>query len=266
MAGQVHHAAGVAHLVVVPGVHLQQGAVGHHGGQRVHDGAAGVACVIGAHQGPLLVAQDARQRPARGLREQGVHFLGGGRALQFEHAVGERRVEHRGPHGVAVELALELRVDQGDGRGAACGGGRQAQHGAAGAPQVLVGRVHHEVGVGGVVDGGDLAVADAQGLVHHFHHGRQAVGGARSGGHDGVLLRVVEVLVHTHHHVEHAAGLHRGRDDHALGATVQVALQRLGREELACALQHQIHAQVTPRDVGCGGVRAEAERARADAH
>jgi hypothetical protein len=56
----------------------------------------------------------------------------------------------------------------------------EAEHGAARPPQVLVRRVGHDVGVGRVVDGGDLAVADADRLVHHLHHRREAVGGAEA--------------------------------------------------------------------------------------
>jgi hypothetical protein len=57
-------------------------------------------------------------------------------------------------------------------------------------------------------------------------------------------------VVDADHDVQHVAHLHRGGHDHALGATVQVALQRLGGEELAGALQHHVHAQVAPGDLG----------------
>ena len=170
--------------------------------------------------------------------------------LQLEHAVGQRGVEHRRAHRVAVQLALQLGVDQRDGGGAAGGRRRQAQHRAARAAQVLVRRVDHQVGVGRVVDGGDLAVADADGLVHHLHHRRQAVGGARRGGDDAVPRRVVEVVVDADHDVQHVAHLHRCGHDHALGAAVEMALQRLGREELAGAFEHQVHAQVAPGNLG----------------
>jgi hypothetical protein len=49
-----------------------------------------------------------------------------------------------------------------------------------------------------------------------------------------------------------------------LGAAVQVALQHLGREELARALQHQVHAQLAPGNVGRLRVGAEAYRAAVD--
>eukprot|EP01136_Pigoraptor_vietnamica_P039795 Opistho-1_new@10972 len=257
VAGQIDHAAGVAHLVVVPGVDLEQGAVGHHRGGRIHDGTARVACVVGADQRPRLVAQDAGERASGRGGEQRVHLLGRGLAFELEHAVGQRGIQRRHAHRMAVELALELGVDQRD-RGRAAGGrGRQAHQRAAGAAQVLVRCVHHQVGVGRVVQRGDLAVADADGLVHHLHHGREAVGGAGGGGHDAVARGLVLRVVHTHDDVEHAPHLHRRGHDHTLRAAVQVALDGVGREELAGALQHQVHAQIAPGNLRRRAVGAE---------
>ena len=71
-------------------------------GQRIDDGAARVAGVVGAHQRTFLVAQDAGQRSAGGVGEEGVYLVGGGRAPEFEHAVGERGVEEGDAHGDAV--------------------------------------------------------------------------------------------------------------------------------------------------------------------
>ena len=59
--------------------------------------------------------------------------------------------------------------------------------------------------------------------------------------------------------------LDRCGDDDALGAAVQVPLQRFGGQELAGAFQHQVHAHVTPGNLGCVGVGREPEPAVANA-
>jgi len=100
------------------------------------------------------------------------------------------------------------------------------------------------------MDGGDLAVADADGFVHHLHHGREAVGGAGGGGHDQVPRRIVELFVHADDHIEHAIELHRRGDNDPLSAALQVARERLGRQELAGTLQHHIDTKIAPRDFG----------------
>ena len=102
-------------------------------------------------------------------------------------------------------------------------------------------------------------------FVDHLDHRRQAVGGARRRSDDAVLRGVVQVVVDADHDVEHIAHLHGRGDDDTFGATVEVALQGLGAQELAGALQHQVDTQVPPGDLGRGGVRREAEPAVVDA-
>ena len=166
---------------------------------------------------------------------------------------------------MAVELAFQLGVNQGNGGGAARAGGGQVDHGAAGAAQVFVRRIHHQVGVGGVVQRGDLAVFDTQRLVYHLHHRGQAVGGATGSGDDVVDCRVIQVVVDPHHDVQHAAYLDRSGHDHALGPTVQMALQRFGREEFAGAFQHHVHTQLAPGNLGGGGVLRKTQLPAIDA-
>ena len=62
---------------------------------------------------------------------------------------------------MTIELALEFRIDQRNGRGASGGRRLKRQHGGSRAAQVLVGRIDDDVGIGRIVDRGDLAVADA---------------------------------------------------------------------------------------------------------
>ncbi len=117
--------------------------------------------------------------PLAAVGEEPVDLVFSCRTLQLEHAVGEAGVEHRCPHGMAVQLALQLGIDDRY-RGRTAGRrGLQRQHGRAGAPQILVRRVDHHIGVGRGVDGGDLAVPDAELLVHDLHHGRETIRRAR---------------------------------------------------------------------------------------
>ena len=165
---------------------------------------------------------------------------------------------------MAVQLALELGIDERD-RGRAPGRGRrQRQHGGAGTPEILVRRIDHHIGVGGIMDGGDLAVADADGFVQHLHHRRQAVGGAGCRGEQAMLPWLIEMIVDTDDNIERASLLHRGGDDHALHAASEVAVELLGLEEFAGAFEHHIAAEVAPGDGIGGRFGTEADTAIAD--
>ena len=96
---------------------------------------------------------------------------------------------------MAAELALQLGKDHPDRPGRASGGGDQALDAGTGPAQIALEGIHHHLGVGHIVQGGDRAVADAEALVHHLHHRRQAVGGAGGGGEQAVTIGVVEVVV-----------------------------------------------------------------------
>ena len=108
-----------------------------------------------------------------------------------------------------VQLAFKVGVDERN-RGCAAGrGGREALHGAARTAQVFVRGIHHQVGVGGVVNRRNLTVPNADIFVNDFDHGRKTVGGARGGGHNCVLAWVVQVLVHAHDDIKHIADFDR---------------------------------------------------------
>jgi hypothetical protein len=72
-------------------------------------------------------------------------------------------------------------------------------------------------------------------------NGREAVGRAARSRHDVIHRRLVRVVVHAVHHVQHGLRvLHRRRDEHlAHLAGVEVRRQRGTREEHARALQHE---------------------------
>ncbi|MNH29226.1 hypothetical protein D3C79_894440 [compost metagenome] len=81
---------------------------------------------------------------------------------------------------------------------------------------------------------------DAELLVDHLHHGRQAVGGAGGRRHYGVLRLVIKMVVDPHHHIEHPLLLDRCRDHDPLHPLRQISIeQRLGFH-LAGGLDHHV--------------------------
>ena len=54
----VHHAAAVAPLVIIPSVDLDHALVNHLCAQSVNNTGAGIVRVVDRHQRPLFVAQD----------------------------------------------------------------------------------------------------------------------------------------------------------------------------------------------------------------
>ena len=67
--------------------------------------------------------------------------------------------------------------------------------------QPLVRRIDQQFGVGGVVDAADLAVADAEVLMHHLHHRREAVRRERGRRGDEVKRQIVGLVVDAYSHV-----------------------------------------------------------------
>src|SRR5690606_13519219 len=131
----------VAELVVVPAQHLDLVAdhLGHAGvedrGVRVADDVAGDDRVLG-------VLEDALPLRLRGGGlQRGVDGLDGDLLLRGEGEVGGGAGDDRDAHGVAVELALEVRQPEGDGRGRTGRGRDDVQGGRAGAAQVRAGAV-----------------------------------------------------------------------------------------------------------------------------
>src|SRR5208283_4427524 len=115
--------------------------------------------------------------------------------------------------GEAVQLAGHGGDDQLERLGCAGAGGDHGESGGAAAAEVLVRRVEHNLVVGVAVDGGHDAADDAECVVEHLDHGREAVGGATGVGEDVVLGRIVLVVVDAEHDGEVLVG-GRGRDDY----------------------------------------------------
>ena len=111
-----------------------------------------------------------------------------------------------------------------------------------------MGAVHQHLVAGVGVDGGHQALLDAEGVVQHLDQGHEAVGRARGVG-DDLVLRRVEVLV-VHPVDERGVGSLAGRrDDHQLGAGVEVSGRLVPIGEEAGGLDDHVHPEITPREL-----------------
>ena len=192
--------------------------------------------------------------PAAASRNSALTSSAVDRPRHLEYAVRQARVQHRRAHRMAVQLALQFGIDQRDRGGTSRRGRRQRQHRRPRAPQILVRRIDHHVGVGRIMDRGDLAVADADRLVQHLHHGREAVGRAGRCGQQPMFARVIAMVVDADDDVERAGFLHRRRDDHPLHAALEIS-----RQAAPCFRNLPVHSstmsqprspQATPSAVG----------------
>ena len=92
-----------------------------------------------------------------------------------------------------------------------------------------MGRVNDLVRIGGIMNGRDLSVPNADRLMNHFDHGCEAVRRTRRSRHNFVLRGIIQMLVHTHHDIQDVTNLDGCRNDDALCATLEVSLNRFGR-------------------------------------
>ncbi|MNR07933.1 hypothetical protein D3C85_1240660 [compost metagenome] len=113
--------------------------------------------------------------------------------------------------------------------------------------------------VGEGVNGGHQALLDTDGVVQRLGHRGQAVGGAGRVGHHG-HVGGQHVVVHTVDDGGVNVVAARGRDQHLLGAGVDVRLALFLAGEGTGALQHQVHLQRVPRQFGrvAGGEERDA--------
>ena len=148
-----------------------------------------------------------------------------------------------------MQLAVELGDDEADRLGGAGRGRHEVDRGGAGAAQVLVRRVL-EVLIGRVgVDRRHQALLDADQVVEDLGDRREAVRRARRVGDDVVVLGVVD-LVEVDAEDDRRVRLGRRRgDDDLLGAGLEVlgGVRALGEE--AGRLDHDVDAEVAPRQV-----------------
>ena len=131
VAGEIDHAAGIAHLVVVPGIDLEQRAVGDQGGQARRRWSCG--CRGHSRPRPEAAAHTRGCRRAdRRLRPRNSSLTSSRVVARFSSKT--QSVSDALSTGARTawpfELALEFRIDQRDGGGASGGRGLQRQHGA----------------------------------------------------------------------------------------------------------------------------------------
>ena len=149
-----------------------------------------------------------------------------------------------------VKLALQFGVDQCNGRGAAGGRGRQAEHRAARPTQIPVGRIDNEIGIGRVVNGRDLTMTNTQRFVDDLDDWGQAVGGTGRCRDDSVAVRLVQMMVDPDDDVEHIAHFDWRGHDHPLRPAVEVTLNGFGRQELARTFEDELNAKIAPGNLG----------------
>lgn len=94
------------------------------------------------------------------------------------------------------------------------------------------------------MDGGHLAVADADRLMQHLHHRRQAGGGAGGRGQKPMFPRNLAIVIDADDDVSCTRFLHGSHDAHALRAAPEMAVEPLGLQELAGTLQHDAATEI----------------------
>ena len=114
VGSQVDQAAGVSPLVVVPGDNLDL-VVDDLGQAGIEDGGVLVADDVGGDQRSVVgVLRDTLQLVLGGLLQSGVNGLDGDRLLSLEGQVGQGAGDNRNADCVTVQLALQLRQNQGN--------------------------------------------------------------------------------------------------------------------------------------------------------
>lgn len=97
---------------------------------------------------------------------------------------------------------LQLRIDEPDGGGRAGRRRDQREQRRARVAQILMRQIDQVLRIGDVVQSRDRPVADVELFVHHLHHRRQTVRGARGRGHDVADGRIVQMIVDPDHDIQ----------------------------------------------------------------
>src|SRR5690625_4890236 len=259
--GQVHQAAGVSPLVVVPGNDLHL--VADDASQfSIEDGGGRVGDDVTGNQRVLGVLQDALQRSFGSFLHRCVdlfdRYVFTGRKGQVSGGAGGNRYAHC----KAVQLALQVRQDQRYGLGSTSGRWNDVGGGGAGAAQVLV-RAIQQVLVGSVsVNCRHETALNSEHFVKNLGHRSQAVRGAGCVRNDVVVGRVVIGVVYAHYECG-VFTLTRSRNDDLLGTGVNMSLRLFCGDEAASGLNHNIGVEFTPRQFRRIGLGARTECAAA---
>lgn len=181
-----------------------------------------------------------------GLLDGSLDLLVGGGLLEADGKIDNRDVGGGDAESHAGELAVKLGDDLADSLGGASAAGDDVLGRSAATTPVLGGGTINGLLGGSVgVDGGHETLDDAVVVVDNLGEGSQAVGGARGVGDDGGLA-IVGLLVDTHH--VHGGIGRGGRDDDALGATLEMGAGLLGGGEHTGRLNDVLDTGVLPGD------------------
>src|SRR5450759_4505132 len=192
---EVRDAAAVAPLVVVPGDDLDEVAAQDHVRREVDDRRPAVASEVAGDERLVAGAEDALERAGGRVAEGLVELLEGDVLLELRGEVHDRHRRGGDAEAEAVELALEVRDDEGEGLRGAGGGRDDVEGGGAKAARVLVGDVQDALVVGVAVDRVHQAAPDRPPVVDDLGGRGKAVRGAGGVADDVVLRRVVGALV-----------------------------------------------------------------------
>ena len=183
------------------------------------------------------------ERPRRGGSERLVELFDRGRAADGGREVDDADGRCRDAQAEAVELALEVRDDEGEGLRRAGRGRDDVLAGAPGAARVLVRDVEDALVVGVAVDGVHQPLLDGDQVVDDLGRRREAVRRAAGVADDVMRRRVVAVLVDAED--DRDVLVLRGRaDDDLLGAG-----GRYARLAFSASVKMPVHSSTmsTPR-------------------
>ena len=197
--------------------------------------------ILGVGQNPLKLAFG-------GLLHCGADLVVLGGLCQIDGQVNDGDVQRRNAHGHAGQLAIQRGDDLAHSLGRAGGGGDDVVRSAAAAAPVLHGNAVHGLLRGGDgVYGGHEALGDAEGIVQHLGHRREAVGRAGCVGHE-LHVRGVGLVVDAHN--EHGGiVLGGGGHNNVLCAGGDMALRLFLGQEQAGGLDHVLCANLVPLQV-----------------
>ena len=208
-----------------------------------------IADEVRGHELLVRVGEHVLERSAgRRLAERVVDLLDGHRLVHHDGQVRQRDIRRRNADRDAVDLPLQLGNDERRGLRRACRRRDDGHRGRACAAQVLVRQVQHVLIVRVAVNGHHRAAHEPEVVAHHLDHRNEAVGRARRVRYDVVLLGIVLGLVDAEDDGD-VLRLRGGRDDHLFRAGVEVLLRFRRFREPSRRLEHDVDAEVLPRQL-----------------
>src|SRR6516165_4002887 len=265
IGGYLDHAVGETPFVVVPSEDSDKALVEHLRLGHVEGRAVRVVIEVDRDRRRLVDAEDALGTVRlRGLFHQCVDLVARSLARRVEFEIDQRHIGGGHADRGAVELALERRQYQAD-RARRTGRGRdQRLRRGPRPPQVAVQGVLEALVAGIGVDRRHIAALDADTLVQHMGDRREAIGRARRVRDD--LMRGLQLLLVDSHNDGHVGAVGRGRNDHPLGAGLEVFGGGLAPGEDAGAFERDIDPELAPRQLGRIALGGDPDLAAADIH